>query len=187
MFKVPYYKADIVRWADHKEDVMTKLLENLDGHLRDDQITTSFHSTFENPELGLELFKPFLDFIRNELDQARTMEGMSGGYPMPDVSSIWYQSYTRNQHHELHNHGPIGWSAIFYAIFDKKEHRPTTFYAPFADVAGELLKIEPEVDEGTLLIFPSSLYHEAKLSTSDKQRAIISFNMFPKEYENTWG
>ena len=187
MFKVPFYKADIARWADKKEDVMSQLLENLDGYLQEDDNTTSFHSTFRDPQTSLELFKPFLDFILLDLDQARTMERMSGGYPMPDISSIWYQSYKRNQHHELHNHGPIGWSAIFYAIFDKEEHRSTTFYAPFADVAGEMLKIEPEVDEGTLLIFPSYLNHEAKLSTSDKQRAIISFNMFPTVYENAWG
>ena len=187
MFKVPYYKADIARWADHKEDVMSQLHENLSGYLKESEGMTSFHSTSRDPELSKELFKPFLEFIALDLDQARAMEGMAGGYPMPDISAIWYQSYTRNQHHELHNHGPIGWSAIFYAIFDKEEHRSTTFYAPFADVAGELLKVEPEVDEGTLLIFPSSLYHEAKLSTSDKQRAIISFNMFPKQFENVWG
>ena len=187
MFKVPYYKADIARWADHKEDVMSRLHENLSGYLKESEGMTSFHSTSRDPELSKELFKPFLEFISLVLVQARAMEGMAGGYAMPDICAIWCQSYTRNQHHELHNHGPIGWSAIFYAIFDKEEHRSTTFYAPFADVAGELLKVEPEVDEGTLLIFPSYLYHEAKLSTSDKQRAIIAFNMFPKQYENTWG
>ena len=179
MFQVPFYKVNISRWNIHKKEVMSKLYKNLDGRIEKHECMTTFFSEMQDLDLNLALFKPFLDFIKSDLDELRKVESMSGGYPMPDVTDIWYQSYTKNQYHQLHNHGSIGWSAIFYATFDKKEHRATRFYGPFNDVVGRTISHEPDVDEGTLIVFPSYLQHEARYSLSDKKRVIISFNMSP--------
>ena len=179
MFNIPFYRTEIPKWDIHKEDVLFKLHENLDGYIEKHECMTSFYTVKGNLNLSLKLFKPFLDFINPSLNHLREIESMSGGYPIPEISHIWYQSYTKQQYHQLHNHGALGWSAIFYAIFDKKEHRPTTFYAPFSDVLGEIIEYEPDVNEGTLLIFPSFLQHEARSGMSDKERVIISFNMSP--------
>ena len=179
MFQVPFYRANISRWGDHKKRIMSKLYKNLDGYIEKHECMTSFYSGMKDLDLSLKLFKPFLDFINPDLNELRKVESMSGGYPMPDITGIWYQSYTKQQYHQLHNHGAVGWSAVFYATFDKKEHRATRFYCPFPDVSGQTIGYEPDVDEGTLIVFPSYLQHEARYTLSDKKRSIISFNMSP--------
>ena len=94
------------------------------------------------------------------------------------INSMWYQQTVKGQYHELHNHGAIGLSCVWYLEYDPLVHQGTTFYCPFADpITGDLLQETPEVKEGDLVVFPSYLLHEQKPNQSDVRRTVVSFNI----------
>tara|TARA_B100000287_G_scaffold201493_1_gene190318 strand:- start:1403 stop:1945 length:543 start_codon:yes stop_codon:yes gene_type:complete len=94
------------------------------------------------------------------------------------INSMWYQQTTRGQYHEVHNHGSVGLSCVWYLEFDPSVHQATTFYCPFADpLTGDLLQETPKVKEGDLIVFPSYLLHEQKPNQSDVRRTAVSFNL----------
>ena len=90
---------------------------------------------------------------------------------------MWFQTALKGMKHTCHNHG-LGWSAIIYVDFDANYHTATKFYSPFPNpFNGSVESYIPTIEEGTLLIFPSNIVHEALPNTSDLPRSIISFNL----------
>ena len=56
--------------------------------------------------------------------------------------------------------------------------KPTRFISPFNNVwNGKLEDYTPPVKEGDMVIFPSTLAHEAPPNKSDTRRTIVSYNM----------
>ena len=97
------------------------------------------------------------------------------------MNAIWFQSYEKYNNFKVHNHGIGGWSAVLYVEFDDEEHSATTFYSPHMSnnrsTLGQYETYEPKVKEGDLIIFPSTIQHEASTNMSNKRRTIISFNL----------
>ena len=78
---------------------------------------------------------------------------------------------------QLHNHGALGYSAIFYAQLED-DHSPTSFFAPFLDfIEGNVIEYVPEVSEGDIVFFPSCLTHQCRVVQSSTERIIFSFNI----------
>ena len=91
---------------------------------------------------------------------------------------MWYQKYYKNISHGTHVHGAIGWSSVIYVEYDPNLHPPTRFYSPFRDIwSGDCTTFEEQVDEGDMVIFPSTIMHEAPPNMSDVRRTIISYNL----------
>ena len=63
--------------------------------------------------------------------------------------------------------------------YNPEKHSPTFFVAPFmSNIDGNLIEYEPDdVEEGTLIVFPTSLPHYVPVNTSDEPRIILSMNM----------
>ena len=94
------------------------------------------------------------------------------------LTDMWYQKYYKGVQHSFHNHGHSGWSSIIYVEFDHKKHEATRFISPFNNVwNGNLEMYTPPVREGDMVIFPSTLAHEAPPNKSDTRRTIVSYNM----------
>ena len=120
----------------------------------------AYHTTLRN------YLKDYLQDLENQM-----------GFEVK-INSMWYQQTVKGQYHELHNHGAIGLSCVWYLEYDPLVHQGTTFYCPFADpITGDLLQETPEVKEGDLVVFPSYLLHEQKPNQSDVRRTVVSFNI----------
>ena len=68
---------------------------------------------------------------------------------------------------------------VCYIKYDPEHHRPTTFVAPFMSLHdGNLLEWEPnDVEEGTMVLFPSGLSHYVPANQSEVRRMILSANI----------
>jgi hypothetical protein len=100
-------------------------------------------------------------------------------------ANCWFEESIRNMHHSIHNHGPVGFSAVCFVEYDQEVHYPTQFIAPFNDfMQANTIKYSPScVMEGTLIFFPSVIHHFTMPNTSDKRRIALSFNLSPYETE----
>jgi hypothetical protein len=91
---------------------------------------------------------------------------------------MWSQKYYAGNLHSVHNHGACGYSCILYLKFNPKVHKATRFYAPFNHfLTGDLLSFDPQVEEGDLIMFPSTIAHESQTQDSSEERMILSFNI----------
>lgn len=170
MFSIPHYHVSHPEWCDVKDQILTNLENKLkySGNTN----TTSYFNAEKDKKKSLKQFKEFLslNFVQKDLAEVSKL-GFS------NMQGIWYQKYQRGQYHGIHNHGPVGWSGIFYAKFNAQEHSGTEFYAPFSLPTGEMCKTQISVKEGDMIIFPSYLPHQVLPVDSDEERAIIAFNI----------
>jgi hypothetical protein len=110
------------------------------------------------------------------------------------ISSSWYTEYKINGYLGTHAHdGPTfmygdtkfqrSFSGI-YILNDLSEKNSTEFFVPSMCKTSALshdhyvfkTEVVPEISEGSILIFPSSLYHHVNAST-EPGRITISFNI----------
>ena len=93
------------------------------------------------------------------------------------VSDLWFQKYKSGQFHATHNHGALGYSSILFLKYDKTIHKATRFLSPFMNPKGETDTYIPDVDEGTIIFFPSMINHYTIPNQTDKTRIVLSFNL----------
>ena len=166
MFEVPHFQYQVKEWSNLKRKIMSNLKVREPNKVPPDiecSITTSYWDTFD--------FTEYMDFLNMVEPYISKVPNVS------QVTRVWFQTSKQNEFHSVHNHGSIGWSAVFYADFNPKIHVPTKFYCPFANVTGNVDVFCPKVNEGDLIIFPAYVLHEAPVNTSEISRTIISFNI----------
>lgn len=171
MFTVPMVRYSIHNWKENKQRILKALPEISDEHLKSNGDTyTDFFECAKNKDLPpysevvIDIIKPYLaDFS----DERRV-----------EFSDMWFQTYLQGNNHGPHNHGHSGWSSVIYVEFNPKFHTPTKFISPFNNPwNGNLVEFMPEVQEGDMIIFPSTITHEAETNKSDVRRTIISYNL----------
>ena len=165
-FVVPFFTATVDDWSEHKDDILSSLdLEDGDGHL------TDYFKYYQAGKIA-----PYTERMFEILDPA--IKDFNQLYPFDfQIFNMWAQKYTRGGYHPPHNHGALGYSAIFYASLES-DHQPTSFFAPFVDfIEGDVIEYVPEVSEGDIVFFPSVLTHQCKAVQSDSERVIFSFNI----------
>ena len=181
LFYTSVYTFSISDWKNKKKIILDSLpdykkykLEKSknSGHGDNNHYTDYFKNLEEPPEYA----NTVLDCINDEVESfcRSTKENWN-------LNAIWFQSYEKYNNFKVHNHGIGGWSAVLYVEFDDEEHSATTFYSPYMSnnrsTLGQYETYEPKVKEGDLIIFPSTIQHEASTNMSDKRRTIISFNL----------
>ena len=173
MFSVPLIHYEIANWHIAKKQILDALPQECPEHAdpQDNGLFTDFFLTSakdakipEYSDTVINIIQPYLsDFSNN----ARV-----------EITDMWYQKYYKNVQHSFHNHGHSGWSAVIYVEFDPKLHEGTRFISPFNNVwNGNLEMYQPPVREGDMIIFPSTIAHEAPPNRSDVRRTIVSYNM----------
>ncbi len=165
-FSVPIFAYSIENWSDHKEEILS--LMELDKEEFHETDYFKFHRNGIQPTYASKFF----EIISPALDE------FNGIYPNKfTISNCWAQKYSRGCLHPLHNHGALGYSAIFYASLES-DHQPTSFFAPYLDfIEGDVIEYVPQVSEGDIVFFPSALMHQCNVVQSDLPRVIISFNI----------
>ena len=168
MLTIPFYHYKVNNWKEKKEQLLD-FVSNLSFKYFNkpaDLYTTYGDQTSSIP----------LKILEDDIVKFTTEVKYSGEMD----ADIWFQKYYENQFHSPHNHGAIGYSSVLYINFDKRMHDGTRFLAPFNDPDGNHVEFAPDVDEGSLIFFPSYLYHFTIPNKSDSIRIIMSMNIRKK-------
>ena len=172
MFTVPIVHYPIENWSENKKKILDALPPEDDSQLEPNGtgLYTDFFINGKVKELP-SYFHTVVDVIKPYL------KDFMDGNPVEFVE-MWYQKYYNMVEHKTHCHGFTGWSSIIYAEFDPKVHESTRFFSPFRQPWDcDVEVFQPEVKEGDMILFPSSLLHEAPVNRTDTRRTIISYNI----------
>ena len=172
MFTVPIVHYPIENWSENKKKILDALPPEDDSQLEPNGtgLYTDFFINGKVKELP-SYFHTVVDVIKPYL------KSFMDGNPVEFVE-MWYQKYYNMVEHKTHCHGFTGWSSIIYAEFDPKVHESTRFFSPFRQPWDcDVEVFQPKVKEGDMIIFPSSVLHEAPVNRTDTRRTIISYNI----------
>ena len=172
MFSVPIVHYPIENWSENKKKILDALPPEDESQLEPNGsgLYTDFFISSKVQEMP-SYFNTVLDVIKPYL------KNFMDGNPVEFVE-MWYQKYYNMVEHKTHCHGFTGWSSIIYVEFDPKVHESTRFFSPFRQPWDcDVEVFQPKVKEGDMILFPSSLLHEAPVSRTDTRRTIISYNI----------
>ena len=182
LFAIAISKFEVNDWQNKK----SKLLELISFDDEDIESCSDCLTDYYKYDTRPPYLNTFVDIMQEDLDNiANEYTNMlndkyNGECPLEstDTWQLWSQRYTKGQYHGAHNHGNDRISCVLYVEFDETEHIPTTFYSPFPHpYYGIIGKQTPQVSEGNIITFPSSLLHECPNQVSTKPRTIMSFNI----------
>ena len=172
MFTVPIVYYPIENWSENKKKMLDALPPEDDSQLEPNG-TGLYTDFFVNGKVQQmpSYFNTVLDIIKPYL------QSFMDGNPV-DFVEMWYQKYYNMVEHKAHTHGFTGWSSIIYVEFDPEIHESTKFFSPFRQPWDcDMETFQPKVKEGDMILFPSSVLHEAPLTRTDTRRTIISYNI----------
>ena len=98
------------------------------------------------------------------------------------LTDAWCVKYQKGDYQLVHNHRGWGFSAIMFVEYDPKVHKPPGFVAPWQNPRNDTTEIQypKDVEEGTIIIFPSYGLHFVEPNPSRKQRTVVSFDLLPE-------
>ena len=172
MFTVPIVHYPIENWSENKKKILDALPPEDESQLEPNGsgLYTDFFISSKVQEMP-SYFNTVLDVIKPYL------KNFMDGNPVEFVE-MWYQKYYNLVEHKTHCHGFTGWSSIIYVEFDPKVHESTRFFSPFRQPWDcDVEVFQPKVKEGDMILFPSSLLHEAPVNRTNTRRTIISYNI----------
>lgn len=170
-FAIPFYQTKLSNWEQKKKALLEIYTEYAQPNMVEGDQNTDFNQSTTR-------YAVFIESILGDDIQTGVKELNYFKYP-PSIISTWFQSYDTAHSHAVHNHG-IGYlSMVCYVEYEQEKHRPTNFIAPFMNLRnGHVMEWEPDdVEEGTLILFPSALSHYAPPNTSNLRRIILSANI----------
>ena len=169
-FSIPFYQTKIEDWEFKQE----KLLSIYEDYARDNMSFSEQNSDFDNENNYHVMIETILfEDIKRAVKEIDWIGGR------PRVGNAWFQTYDHQHTHAVHNHGLGHLSMVCYIKYNPEKHRPTTFVCPYTSlIDGNVMEWEPEdVEEGTLIMWPSGLAHYAPANLSDERRMILSANI----------
>jgi hypothetical protein len=169
MFDIPLTHYVVRDWEMKKEQLLS-LLKNsiIDSY---DNFKTSFNSQEKD---SLYKFNESFNNIFNEeielfLDQF--------GFNDYQITKSWFEVEEQNMYRGINNHG-YGVSAMCYIQFDDTEHNTIEFLSPFNNFLNGTTQIyTPELNEGSLIFFPSSINYYTSPNKSKKEKISSLFLM----------
>ena len=176
MFSVPLFKVKMEQWNILKESIISIIGDS--GYFLDygnHQTDYSYDHREIHSKPCNSYSAPIWDLIRPQV--SKVFEDL--GLPLSSdfIPSMWSQKYHKGSHHTIHHHGAKGYSCVLYVKFNPEVHQGTRFLAPFNNfMTGDSLWHCPKVEEGDIIIFPSSILHESPNQLVDEERMILSFN-----------
>ena len=189
IFQINIHKYSVTNWEEKKPKLLQLLDFSSDDVLQSEvSVHTDYYTQRGNPSYFDEWINILKDDFNNIFNQGHIIAPVPDNCgddrehllctPKEQQWQLWSQSYNEGQYHSVHNHG-IGFiSCCLYVEFDKTVHKATKFYSPFLDpMTGFSQESIPEVDEGDILLFPSTLLHEATINTSNVKRTVMAFNI----------
>ncbi len=170
LFEYPSYQYKVDDWDFKKKGLLNRINQ------QDFYRTT--HNTFETDRLtNNKTYVRYLeDFLRPLLSEFCTEAQVTCG-----ITDAWCVKYKKGDYQTIHNHRGWGFTGILYVKYNPKIHPATCFVAPWQNPRTDTTSLEyPTVEEGTVIITPSSALHYADPNLSKEERIIISFDLLPE-------
>ena len=183
MFYVPLCHIKINNWKEKKQ-LLLELYSKIEKNV------TYLESDVNKPEQGTVKN----DYGYQKLNNKHQMYASTitkiledeiiqfkNAYSFNEVGIIgsWFERGNVGDYHPVHNHGSLGYSSVCFINYDSKVHTPTKFQSPFLNfITGELIHhLPPNIEEGSLIFFPSAIAHSTIPGQTDKDRLVLSFNL----------
>jgi hypothetical protein len=169
MFSVPLLAIDCKGWPHKRRELLDMM-----GSLPEERsIKTDFNQ--QNSKREWDHNQKLQALFADELSVFCKVIGAAEA----SVTSSWFEQGEFGMSHAIHNHGPVGYSAVCYIDFEQGQHTPTKFVAPFLNFFnGSSLHHEvQDAKEGLIVFFPSSILHYTEPNRSQKPRTVMSFNL----------
>jgi len=171
MFSVPLYHSKVENWSHIKHDILS-LHSSVESDIEFSNEDPVFTNFYVDNKIMIEKISTIFG---NDIKKFLIEFGFSGC----TINSSWFEKSTTGNYHHPHNHGSTGYSAVCFVSYNKKEHIPTHFISPFNNfINGNSLNYIPkEIEEGSIIFFPSSILHYTVPNKSIEERLVISFNL----------
>jgi len=162
MFTIPLLHLKVKNWNSKKILLLDMMSNGMDYFTQKDSI-----------DLHLSNNK-----IQSILEEELNLFADHFGFTEYRILISWFATAKRGDYHSVHSHSSIGYSSVCYVDYDINHHKSTEFIAPFNNfLTGNNLFYIPEVEEGSIIFFPSSILHYANPNQSEKERSILAFNL----------
>jgi hypothetical protein len=169
-FTIPYWQTKVIDWEYKKKSLLSLHYNNKhnmcggDEQYTDYNSKNSYHSQVQS-------------ILLDDLYSAR--KALNLEHHTLRVTTAWFQMYEQYHHHPIHNHGINGFSSVCYIEYDHNEHEPTRFVCPFNSyINNDMIEFIPnDIEEGSIVFFPSNVPHYVAPNKSTKPRLILSFNI----------
>lgn len=169
-FTIPYFQTKVNDW-EQKKLMLTNLYLIYKSNM------TDFNDQQINDYKKSNKYQHQVESILMD-DIINAGKSMNIEFTHIRVNNSWFQRYKQFQYHSIHNHGIGGFSSVCFIEYDKDEHKPTTFISPFNNwIDNSLIEFTPKnIEEGSIVFFPSNIVHYVEPNKSLKDRLILSFN-----------
>lgn len=187
LFPVPLFKGTFSNAEKLRSDLVPKLLEKAEADSKDNNYCETGYTSYSGYDDNV-LFYPeceeLLDFVGRSVAGAHNNCGMGGNV---GLLGSWFTINRRYAYHEKHNHLPCVWSGVYY-VQSTIEDSGITFINSNLDTNWPYNSQKRENNDynsgaktlfnetGTILIFPSYLWHKVDQQTNDNERITIAFN-----------
>ena len=173
LFECPIYVSTVRQWHNVKDSFLKTIDWGSEECYREEGMVGGYTDYFKFYNAGIvpNYFDKLMDIISEPMSMFQQMN--PGAY----VSNAWCQRYSKTACHPAHNHGALGFSAVFYAQLDSYDS-PTSFFSPFPNPwTGQVKAVVPDCSEGDIIFFPSSLIHQSLPHRGYQDKIIFSFNI----------
>tara|TARA_R100000234_G_C4972209_1_gene166733 strand:+ start:54 stop:653 length:600 start_codon:yes stop_codon:yes gene_type:complete len=191
LFPSPVYKTSVAGHQEFKQTVVPKLLDAYEKEPTKKERWAIYCNTWQTTEVDAKDFAIISKDINSAIeDYLKFLELSHNNYRC----NGWVNVHDSKMYQELHNHVPAIISGIYYIQFDKTQHRsvifsnPNTNYITLLDSyklkmknpnMGPNRNIGIDIDEGEMILFPSTLDHIVPISPNAIDKRIsLSFNVY---------
>jgi len=183
LFAIPVVKIQLPEHNALKQQYLPEILRRYEANnfvKPEFWETDRVHSSFSTPSKDAVITSmppPYETLIRGYVQAERFS------------AHVWHNVYWKNnEYQERHHHIPYHISLIHFLAFDRSEHKPPVFYDPARQIKAYTAnvavpndvftdKVQPDVDEGDVLIFPSYLDHRVPAGEYKNPRVTVSVNV----------
>tara|TARA_B100001996_G_scaffold225905_1_gene173982 strand:+ start:57 stop:695 length:639 start_codon:yes stop_codon:yes gene_type:complete len=178
MFATPLFVFTIPNWNRHRKTILNLLpkIDPIRGHSSDRNRYDIELPHYTDVVLGI-CKEQIKEFSRAILESKGIKEYDSTTI---DITEMWFDTDTAEASYSMNNNGNVGWTAILHIDFDREVHRPPYFLSAFPKADnGDIDSFEYPVDEGVLIIFPSTTAYQpgAINPEEDVKRTTVTFNI----------
>ena len=178
MFATPLFVFPIENWNKHRKTILNLLpkIEPLNGHSSDRNRNDIELPHYTDVVLGI-CEEQLKEFSRSIAESKGLKEYDSTTF---DITEMWFDTDTAQASYPMDNNCNVGWTAILHIDYDREIHRPPFFLSPAPKPgSGDIDSFEYPVDEGMLIIFPSTTAYQpgAINPEEDVKRTLVTFNI----------
>jgi len=174
MFRSPILHLQIRNWEE-KKSKLSKLMNSATLEYRNSVKTTfEYFVDGDNKHNEENLNKKVSEILSDEINAVLNSFQLSQG----EVIQSWFQVEEEGMYHGVHNHG-YGVSSVCYLEFNPEVHTPLILISPSNNlIDGSSEQYCPQnVNEGSIVFFPSVLNHYTIPNQTNIPRKILAFNL----------